>query len=133
MLKLYNWGEYMGENLISDFEKEFGVKVIVELFDSNETMYTKLQAGDSYDIIVPSDYMIERLLAEDMLQPIDHSLIPNETVLTDALEQFDYDPGYKYSMPYFWGSVGIVYNTTVVDEEDLKREGWDILKDPKCY
>ena len=67
VLKLYNWGEYMGENLISDFEKQFGVKVIVELFDSNETMYTKLQAGDSYDVLVPSDYMIERLLAEDML------------------------------------------------------------------
>ena len=63
-LKLYNWGEYMGENLISDFEKEFGVKVIVEYFDSNEMMYTKLQGGDSYDVLVPSDYMIERLIAD---------------------------------------------------------------------
>ena len=128
VLKLYNWGEYMGENLISDFEKEFGVKVIVELFDSNETMYTKLQAGDSYDVLVPSDYMIERLLAEDMLQPIDHSLIPNESVLTDALEQFDYDPGYKYSIPYFWGSVGIVYNTNNVKLSDLESQGFAVMK-----
>ena len=67
-LKLYNWGEYMGENLISNFEEEFGVKVIVEYFDSNEMMYTKLQGGDSYDVLVPSDYMIERLISEDMLQ-----------------------------------------------------------------
>ncbi len=128
VLKLYNWGEYMGETLISDFEKEFGVKVIVELFDSNETMYTKLQAGDSYDVLVPSDYMIERLLAEDMLQPIDHSLIPNETVLTDALEQFDYDPGYKYSIPYFWGSVGIVYNKNNVALSDLESQGFAVMK-----
>ena len=69
-LKLYNWGEYMSENLIPDFEKEFGVKVIVEYFDSNEMMYTKLQGGDSYDVLVPSDYMIERLIAQDMLQEL---------------------------------------------------------------
>ena len=64
-LKLYNWGEYMGDTLISDFEKQFGVNVIVEYFDSNEMMYTKIQAGDAYDILVPSDYMIERLLANN--------------------------------------------------------------------
>ena len=70
-LKLYNWGAYMGEDLIPDFEREFGVKVVVEYFNSNEEMYTKLQAGDSYDVLVPSDYMIERLVKENMLQELD--------------------------------------------------------------
>ena len=69
-LKLYNWGEYMGEDLISNFEKEYDAKVICEYFDSNEMMYTKVQAGDKYDVLVPSDYMIERLMNEDLLQPI---------------------------------------------------------------
>lgn len=76
----------MGEDLISNFEKEFGVKVIVEYFDSNETMYTKLQAGDSYDVLVPSDYMIERLINEGMLQELDLSLIPNISNLAEGVK-----------------------------------------------
>ena len=84
-LKLFTWGEYLGENVISNFEKQYGVDVIVEYFDSNEMMFTKLQGGDSYDVIVPSDYMIQRLISEDMLQPIDKSLIPNMDVLTCLL------------------------------------------------
>lgn len=131
VLKLFNWGEYMGETLISDFEKEFGVKVIVELYDSNETMYTKVQAGDSYDVLVPSDYMIERLLSEDKLQPIDKSLIPNMSVLPKEMEQFDYDPGFQYSVPYFWGSVGIVYNKNNVNQSDLETQGFSIMKNPE--
>jgi len=94
-------------------------------------MYTKVQAGDVYDILVPSDYMIQRLIAEDALMELDLSKIPNIEFLTDEVKNLPFDPENKYSVPYFWGSVGIVYNTTVVDEEDLKREGWDILKDPK--
>ena len=117
--------------VISDFEREFGVKVIYEVYDSNEMMYTKVQAGDVYDILVPSDYMIQRLVAEDALRELDLSKIPNIEFLTDEVKNLPFDPENKYSVPYFWGSVGIVYNTTVVDEEDLKREGWDILKDPK--
>ena len=85
-LKFYNWGEYIGENVISDFEEEYGVKVISEYFDSNEMMYTKLQSGDSYDVIVPSDYMIERLIKEDMLQKLDLSLIPNMENLADGVK-----------------------------------------------
>ncbi len=127
-LKLYNWGEYMGENLISDFEDEFGVKVIVEYFDSNEMMYTKLQAGDAYDVLVPSDYMIERLMAEDMLMELDHSKIPNLSNLAENLTNLDYDPGNQYSVPYFWGSVGIVYNKNNVPLELLEEQGWNILK-----
>lgn len=130
-LKLYNWGEYMGEDLIYNFQKEFGVKVIVEYFDSNEMMYTKLQAGDSYDVIVPSDYMIERLIANDYLMELDKSLIPNIDNLHEGVRSLAFDPEEKYSVPYFWGNVGIVYNKNNVSIEDLEKEGYNILKDPK--
>ena len=127
-LKLYNWGEYMGESLISDFEKQFGVKVIVEYFDSNEMMYTKLQAGDSYDVLVPSDYMIERLISEGMLQELDHSLIPNLSNLAEGVKDLPYDPDNSYSVPYFWGSVGIVYNHNNVDPAVVESQGYEILR-----
>ncbi|KXL54259.1 spermidine/putrescine-binding periplasmic protein precursor [Anaerotignum neopropionicum] len=128
-LKLYNCGEYMGENLISDFENEYGVKVIVEYFDSNEMMYTKLQAGDAYDVIVPSDYMIERLMKENMLQKLDLSLIPNISNLAEGVKNLPYDPDNSYSVPYFWGNVGIVYNHNNVDPAEVKRLGYNILQD----
>ena len=127
-LKLFTWGEYLGENVISDFEEQFGVNVIIEYFDSNEMMYTKLQGGDSYDVLVPSDYMIQRLIAEDMLQPIDKSLIPNMEVLTDGVKNLAFDPENEYSVPYFWGTVGLVYNTQNVSAELIEEQGWDILK-----
>ena len=130
-LKVYNWGEYIGESVISDFEKEFGVKVVYEVFDSNEMMYTKLQAGDAYDVLVPSDYMIERLMNEEMLQPLDLSLIPNISNLADGVKNLPYDPDNTYSVPYFWGSVGIVYNQNNVDAADLEAEGYNILKNEK--
>ncbi len=130
-LKVYNWGEYIGESVISDFEKEFGVKVVYEVFDSNEMMYTKLQAGDAYDVLVPSDYMIERLMNEEMLQPLDLSLIPNIGNLADGVKNLPYDPDNTYSVPYFWGSVGIVYNQNNVDAADLEAEGYNILKNEK--
>ena len=130
-LKLYNWGQYMGENLIPDFEKEFGVKVIVEYFDSNEMMYTKLQGGDSYDVLVPSDYMIERLIAQDMLQELDLSKIPNIANLTEGVKGLPYDPDNSYSAPYFWGNVGIVYNHNNVDPTEVEAKGWEILRDTK--
>lgn len=127
-LKLFTWGEYLGENVISNFEKQYGVDVIVEYFDSNEMMFTKLQGGDSYDVIVPSDYMIQRLISEDMLQPIDKSLIPNMDVLTDGVKNLAYDPENEYSVPYFWGTVGLVYNTQNVPKELIEEQGYSILK-----
>ena len=130
-LKLFTWGEYLGENVISDFEEQFGVNVIIEYFDSNEMMYTKLQGGDSYDVLIPSDYMIQRLIAEDMLQPIDKSLIPNMEVLTDGVKNLAFDPENEYSVPYFWGTVGIVYDKNKVDIEDLEKEGFNIFKNEK--
>lgn len=129
VLKLYLPGEYLGENVISDFEKQFGVRVIVENFDSNEMMYTKLMAGDRYDVVIPSDYMIERLTKEDFLQPLDKSLIPNMENLTDSVRGMSYDPDNTYSVPYFWGSVGLVYNHENVDPAVVEREGWEILRD----
>ena len=128
VLKLYLPGEYLGENVISDFEKQFGVRVIVENFDSNEMMYTKLMAGDRYDVIIPSDYMIERLMKEDFLQPLDKSLIPNMENMDDAVRGMSYDPQNDWSIPYFWGSVGLVYNHENVDPAVIEREGWEILR-----
>lgn len=129
-LKLYNWGEYIGENVISDFENKYGCKVISEYFDSNEMMYTKLQAGDSYDVLVPSDYMIERMKNEDMLQPLDKSKIPNISKLTENIS-CDFDKDHEYSVPYFWGNVGLVYNKTKISKEEIESKGWDILADTK--
>jgi spermidine/putrescine transport system permease protein len=128
VLKLYLPGEYLGENVISDFEKQFGVRVIVENFDSNEMMYTKLMAGDRYDVVIPSDYMIERLMKEDYLQKIDKSLIPNMENMDEAVLGMSYDPRNDWSIPYFWGSVGLVYNHENVDPATMEREGWGILR-----
>ena len=128
VLKLYLPGEYLGENVISDFEKQYGVRVIVENFDSNEMMYTKLMAGDRYDVIIPSDYMIERLMNEDFLQPLDKSVIPNMENMSDAVLGMSYDPDNTYSIPYFWGSVGLVYNHENVDPAVIESEGWEVLR-----
>ena len=128
VLKLYLPGEYLGENVISDFEKQYGVRVIVENFDSNEMMYTKLMAGDRYDVIIPSAYMIERLMNEDFLQPLDKSMIPNMENMSDAVLGMSYDPDNTYSIPYFWGSVGLVYNHENVDPAVIESEGWEVLR-----
>lgn len=128
VLKLYLPGEYVGEEMIPNFEKQFGVKVIVENFDSNEMMYTKLQAGDKYDVLIPSDYMIERLIAGNYLQEIDKSLIPNTANLADEVVGLSYDAEGKWSVPYFWGSVGLVYNHENVDPAVVEAQGWSVLK-----
>ncbi len=130
-LKLFNWGEYIGEDTIANFEEEYGVRVISDYFDSNEMMYTKLLAGEAYDVLVPSDYMIERLIAEDRLQPLDKSKITNFDNLCDNLKGLGYDPDNTYSIPYFWGSVGLVYNKNNVDRAELEEKGYNILRDEK--
>lgn len=130
VLKVYNAGEYIDLSLLEEFEEEHHCTVVYETFESNEMMYTKLSSGETYDILVPSDYMIERLIKEDMLQALDWDLIPNQKNLLKEVQNRSYDPGNRYSAPYFWGTVGILYDTTVVDEEDLSQ-GWSILKDTK--
>lgn len=130
-LYVYNWGEYTGENFIPDFEEETGAKVVLENFDSNEQMYIKVANGEAYDILVPSDYMIQRLISEDYLQKLDHSKLDCMDKLTDAVKDLPYDPGNEYSVPYFWGTVGIVYDRSKVDIKDLEREGYNIFLDEK--
>lgn len=130
-LKLYLPGEYISDSVISDFEDEYGCHVIVENFDSNEMMYTKVSSGDSYDVLIPSDYMIERLMKEKRLQKIDRSAITNFDHLDPACVGMDFDPNNDYSIPYFWGTVGLVYNKNNVSKQDLEKEGWNILLDQK--
>lgn len=130
-LKVYNWGEYMDPEVNTAFEKEFGVKVIYDTFDSNELMYTKMQGGESYDVLFPSDYMIERLIQEDKLQPLDKGVVTNLAVLADGVKQLQYDPQNMYTAPYFWGTVGIVYNKKEVSKQDLDKEGFNIFLDQK--
>ena len=130
-LHVYTWGEYTGENFISDFEEETGAKVILETFNSNEQMYIKVANGESFDILVPSDYMIHRLIQEGYLQKLDQSKLTGMDNLADAVKNLPYDPGNEYSVPYFWGTVGIVYDTTKVDIEDLEREGFNIFLNQK--
>ena len=130
VLKVYNAGEYIDLELVKQFEEENNCSVVYETFESNEMMYTKLSGGESYDVLIPSDYMIERLIKEEYLQHLDWDLIPNARNLMDEVKNKSYDPGNRYSCPYFWGTVGILYDTTVVDEEDLK-DGWELLRNPK--
>lgn len=129
-LKVYSWGEYIDTSLLRDFEKEYNCKVIYETFDSNESMYTKIQSGEAYDVLVPSDYMIERLIKEDGLQAIDWSLIPNADGLDETVMGEEFDPDNTYSVPFFYGTVGILYDTTVIDEADLE-DGWELLRNEK--
>ncbi|MBQ1477747.1 MAG: ABC transporter substrate-binding protein [Erysipelotrichaceae bacterium] len=130
-LQIFMPGEYISDEVISAFEKETGIEVKITNFDSNESMYTKLLGGSVYDIIIPSDYMIERLIAEGMVQKIDKSQVPNLSLLYDGVKNMDYDPDNDYSVPYFWGNVGIVYDGTLVDEADVTSQGWEVLRNTK--
>lgn len=131
-LHIYNWGEYTGEEVLGMFEEMTGAKVVMDNFDSNEQMYIKVANGESYDILVPSDYMIQRLIQEDMLQKLDKSKIQSglDQLNPDVLG-LPYDPNNDYSVPYFWGTVGIVYDKTKVSLEDLKKDGFGIFLDEK--
>lgn len=130
-ISVFNWGEYIGEDTIANFEKQYNVNVNYSVFASNEEMYTKLLGGETFDILIPSDYMIERLIQEDMLYPIDLYAIPNYDSLDNEVKHLSYDPNNTYSIPYFWGSVGIIYNSEIVSSEDVEREGYNVLKNPK--
>ena len=130
-LRIYSPGEYIGENVIPDFEEMTGARVVLELFDSNEQMYIKVANGESYDILVPSDYMIERLIKEDLLQKVDKEQIINMDFINEEVKNLPYDPENEYSVPYFWGSVGIVYDSTKVSEEELQQEGYNIFLNEK--
>lgn len=130
-LNVLNWGEYIDPELIEIFENETGVKVNYVEMTSNEEMLIKLRSSDSpYDLCFPSDYIIEQMIREDMLLPLDYSKIPNAKNIDPKMNEFTnvFDPGAKYSLPYMWGTVGILYNTTMVEEP---VDSWGILWDEK--
>lgn len=128
-LYVYNWGDYIDESVIKDFEKEYNVDVVYELFATNEEMYVKIKTGAAnYDVAIPSDYMISKMIAEDMLYTIDLNNVPNYALIDDRFKNLDYDPNNQYSVPYMWGTLGIIYNKTMVDE---KVDSWDILWNEK--
>ena len=129
VLRLYNWYDYMDESILEEFEQEYNCTVKVSYFTDNEGMLTKLQApGANYDVIFPSDYTVQRMIAMDMLHELDHNNIPNIANIDRKYLDMDYDMGGKYSIPYMWGTVGILYNTEKVKEPVTS---WDILWDEK--
>ena len=125
VLNVYNWGEYIDTDLIDQFEDETGIKVIYNTFDSNENLYSRIQTT-SYDVIIPSDYAISRFIDEDMLQPLNYDHIPNMKLIDEKYTHLDFDPEQKYSVPYTWGVVGIVYNTKYVDKADIGSVGFAV-------
>ncbi len=130
---VYNWGEYIDPDVLDQFEEETGIEVVYEEFETNEIMYPKVAAGAaSYDLICPSDYMIAKMIANDMLQPINFDHIPNYKNIDETyIEQSKgFDPENKYSIPYCWGTVGILYNTSMIEEGDTV-DSWEILWDEK--
>lgn len=130
VLNLYNWGDYIDPALITRFENQTGYHVNVETFDSNEAMYTKIkQGGTDYDLTVPSDYMIEKMRASHLLVPLDKSKLHGMTNFDPRLMNKQFDPHNRYSIPYFWGTLGIVYNDKFVKPGSLQH--WNQLWSPK--
>ena len=136
-LNVYNWGQYIADGsddsmeVIKEFEARYPhIKVNYSTYDSNEIMYSKLSNGGiTVDVIIPSDYMIARLISEDMLLPLDFDNIPNYQYIDENFRNTAFDPENKYSVPYTWGTVGILYNTKYVDEADVT--GWELLWNEK--
>jgi len=126
-LYVYNWADYIDEDVIKLFEEETGIKVQYDVFDSNESMYAKVKLSGGYDVLFPSDYMIERMMNEDLLQPIDMANVPNAAHIDERFKGLAHDPNDEYSVSYMWGTVGITYNTTMVTEP---VDSWNILWDP---
>ncbi len=128
-LMVYNWGDYIDPQVLDDFEAEFNVDVIYEEFATNEDMYVKIKAGASnYDVAIPSDYMINKMIKEDLLLPINFENVPNYDLIDAKYKDWSFDPENTYSVPYMWGTIGIIYNTTMVDEPVTS---WEILWDEK--
>ncbi|MDY2938975.1 MAG: extracellular solute-binding protein [Fusicatenibacter sp.] len=130
-LIVYNWGEYMDPDVIDLFEEETGIHVIYEEYETNEIMYPKIKSGAvAYDLVCPSDYMIQKMIQNDLLMPINFDHIPNASNIGEVYYQKseEFDPDNIYSIPYCWGTVGILYNKTMVDEN---VDSWSILWDTK--
>ena len=137
VLNVYNWGEYISDgsdglmDVNAQFEAETGIKINYKTYESNESMYTLLESGAAeYDVVIPSDYMIGKMIQEDMLAKLNFDNIPNYQYIHDDYKGLEYDPNNEYSVPYTWGTVGIFYNKKYVSEADL-AQGWDILWNEK--
>jgi len=128
-VNVYNWGEYIDESLLREFEKQTGIKVNYSTFTSNEAMYSVLKTGGAnYDVIIPSDYMISRLINEGMLEKLDFSNIPNYSLIDDKYKTPEYDPTGEYSVPYMTGTVGLIYNKAMIPDE---IDSWGALFDER--
>ena len=128
-LKVYNWGDYIDPEILKSFEKETGIHVVYDTFATNEDMYVKVKAGGSdYDVVIPSDYMISRMIRDGLVEKLDFSKIPNYAKIDAKYKNLDFDPKGEYSVPYMWGTVGIAYNTKMVTEP---VDSWGILWDKK--
>src|SRR6056297_3770413 len=126
-LDIFNYGQYIDEELIVEFEEECGVKINYEEYPTPEDMYTKVKAGGTdYDLIITGEYMIERMISENMLDKINYDNIPNYQFIDENFRNQPYDPNNEYSIPYFWGTLGIVYNTEIVKGTP---DSWDLLWD----
>ena len=135
-ITVYNWGQYISDgndgslDVIAAFEEETGIKVNYLTFDSNESMYTKLKTGGTtYDVIIPSDYMISKLIEENMLEPLNFDNIPNYQYIDESFRNQSYDPANTYSVPYTWGTVGLIYNSQYVSAADAAS--WNCLWNEK--
>ncbi len=135
-LNVYNWGEYISDgsdglmDVNAQFEKEFGVRVNYKTYESNESMYTLLESGAAeYDVVIPSDYMIGKMIREGMLAKLNFDNIPNYKYIDEKYKGLEYDPKNEYSVPYTWGTVGIFYNSEKVPAAEVEAKGWDILWD----
>jgi spermidine/putrescine transport system substrate-binding protein len=127
-LNLYNWSDYVAESTIPSFEKKTGIQVTQDVYSSNEELLAKLQAGGvGYDVIVPSDYMVEIMIKSDVIQKIDKSKIPNFENVSEEFKGLPFDPNNDYSLPYQWGTTGILYN----EKEVGKIDSWDALWNPE--
>jgi spermidine/putrescine transport system substrate-binding protein len=128
-LKVFNWGDYIDESVLDDFEKRTGIKVIYDTFATNEDMYVKVKmSGANYDIAIPSDYMIKRMIGEGLLMKIDMANIPNYQYIDGHFKGLAHDPNNEYSVPYMWGTLGIIYNKALVQEP---IDSWNILWDER--
>ncbi|MCL1939114.1 MAG: spermidine/putrescine ABC transporter substrate-binding protein [Desulfovibrionaceae bacterium] len=128
---VYNWSEYIPQDVLDDFTKETGIKVVYSTFESNEAMYAKVKLlrGKSYDVVVPSSYFVEMMRRDKLLQELDHAKLPNLVNLDPKLMDQEHDPGNKFSIPYMWGATGLAYNTKHVPEGSLTR--WSQLLQPE--
>ena len=129
LLTIYNWGDYIDPALISKFERQTGYRVDYETFDSNESMLTKIrQGGTNYDLVVPSEYTVQRMKKEHLLAPLDHRRLPNFHYIAPEFRNQPFDRGNRYSVPYFWGTLGIIYNDQKVRAQDVQH--WSQLWNP---